>query len=217
MNLDHLETVGAATVLTKQEGHAVDHVQRSMDDFARNVEITRDVRFQANLRLARRQRSSSYCVSLLSLYVIGLSLIPNIISLAAYQSQLLLACSIILSVFVIFTSIIDGSQNFFHQGELLHECARKVAFISYELKNIDVRQSPDDAMQKLTRPQERYRLALDDCPTNHDNADYYKEVSNKPHLFPKRYSGKIKFLIKLRYTLSHVFLRTPFKTCDTEL
>lgn len=118
-------------------------VQDAIDDFKRSVEITRDVRFQANLRLARRQRASSYIVSMLSLYVIGLSLIPNILTLAPYQNQILLGCSIILSVFVIFTSLIDGSQNFYHQGELLHQCARKVASLNHKLKNIDVDKDPD--------------------------------------------------------------------------
>jgi K+-sensing histidine kinase KdpD len=145
------------------------------------------VRFQANLRLASRQRNSSYMISLLSLFVIALSLLPNIIVLEAYQSQILLACSIVLSVFVIFTSLIDGSQNFYHQGELLHQCARKVATVHHELKNID----PDDevtARQRLTQLQEQYRTALDECPINHENIDFLKEQSYKPHLFPMNYS-----------------------------
>ena len=169
-------------------------VQHAVDDFKRSVEITRDVRFQANLRLSRRQRASSYIVSLLSLYVIGLSLIPNVMLLQQYQNQILLACSIILSVFVIFTSLIDGSQNFYHQGELLHQCARKIASINHRLKNIDVKADPAGAMQKLEQLQKEYQSALDDCPTNHDNVDFYKEIVKKPHLFPTEYPWKIKWL-----------------------
>lgn len=167
------------------DGNDVFHT--ALKDFKRSVEITRDVRFQANLRLASRQRNSSYMISLLSLFVIALSLLPNIIVLEAYQSQILLACSIVLSVFVIFTSLIDGSQNFYHQGELLHQCARKVATVHHELKNID----PDDevtARQRLTQLQEQYRTALDECPINHENIDFLKEQSYKPHLFPMKYS-----------------------------
>ena len=128
-------------------------------------------------------------ISLLSLFVIALSLLPNIITLEQYQSQILLACSIVLSVFVIFTSLIDGSQNFYHQGELLHQCARKVATVHHELKNID----PDEeeaARQRLKELQEQYRNALDECPINHDNIDFIKEQSYKPHLFPMNYSTR---------------------------
>lgn len=194
------------------------HVQGAVDDFRRSVEITRDVRFQANLRLARRQRASSYCVSLLSLYVIGLSLLPNILSLAQYQNQILLGCSIVLSVFVIFTSLIDGSQNFYHQGELLHQCARRIAFISYRLKNIDVKNNPAEAMSQLEDLQEEYRKALDECPTNHENADFYREVYQKPHLFPKHYPGTLKFFHKLYYRaltwlMSYFWLFMPVSAC----
>lgn len=65
---------------------STDVFHTALKDFKRSVEITRDVRFQANLRLAARQRNSSYMISLLSLFVIALSLLPNIIFLQQYQS-----------------------------------------------------------------------------------------------------------------------------------
>ena len=178
----------------------------ALKDFKRSVEITRDVRFQANLRLAKRQRFSSYMVSILSLYVIALSLIPNIISIEEQQNQILLACSIILSVFVIFTSLIDGAQNFYHQGELLHQCARKVATVYHELKNIDPDFNPEKAKEELSKLQEKYRSALDDCPINHDNIDFIKEQAYKPHLFPNNYKWKWKtpkiFWNKMYYAIA---------------
>jgi K+-sensing histidine kinase KdpD len=145
----------------------------ALRDFKRSVEITRDVRFQANLRLSARQRLSAYVVSTLSLFVIALSLIPNIIELKVFQSQILLGCSVVLSVFVIFTSLIDSAQNFFHQGELLHQCARKIATINHELKNIDIAKDPSVAAQALIALEKQYQLALDECPINHENVDYY--------------------------------------------
>jgi hypothetical protein len=154
-------------------------LEAAIRDFKRSIEITRDVRFQA----------SAYIVSLLSLYVIGLSLIPNILTLQPFQSQTLLACSVVLSVFVIFTSLIDGSQNFFHQGELLHQCARKIAAIHHELKLLDPLGDAAKARADFDILQKRYREALDECPINHDNVDYYREIATKPHLFPDQYRG----------------------------
>jgi hypothetical protein len=162
-------------------------LQRSMREFSRTVEITRDVRFKANHRLGRRQRLSAYIVSLLSLYVISLSLLPNIFELKSYQNQILLACSIILSVFIIFTSLIDGSQNFFYQGELLHTCARKVATIHHALKNVDISADVSEGRKQLEQFQEQYRSALDECPVNHSDADFCKVMADKPHLFPDDY------------------------------
>jgi len=179
-------------------------LETALADFKRSAEITRDVRFQANLRLSGRQRGSSCIVSLLSLYVISLSLIPNIVELKPFQSQILLACSIVLSVFVIFTSLIDGAQNFFHQGELLHQCARKIATVHHALKTIDVLADPVAAKAQLEALQGTYQAALDECPINHENVDFYKEIASKPHLFPQQYSSwipqaAISFGYKLLY------------------
>lgn len=168
-------------------GDADTNFKTAIEEFKRSVEITRDVRFQANLRLSARQRHSSYMISLLSLFVISLSLIPNIIKLQNYQSQILLACSIVLSVFVIFTSLIDGAQNFYHQGELLHRCARRVATIYLELKNIN-QDSNDLAKNELKELQEKYREALDECPINHENVDFLREQFYKPHYFNNNFS-----------------------------
>ena len=164
-----------------------DVLRTALKDFKRSVEITRDVRFQANLRLSRRQRGSSYIVAMLSLYVIALSLLPNILELNQSQNQILLACSVVLSVFVIFTSLIDGAQNFYHQGELLHQCARKIATVHYNLKSIDLNGDRSAAKIELDKCQDEYRRALDECPINHDNVDFYRELGAKPHLFPDNY------------------------------
>jgi hypothetical protein len=71
---------------------------------------------------------------------------------------------VVLSVFVIFTSLIDSAQNFFHQGELLQQCARKIATIHHELKNIDVAKDAEQAKATLVNLEKRYQLALDECP-----------------------------------------------------
>ena len=160
-------------------------IEQAIHDFKRSAEITRDVRFQANIRLAGRARASAYVVSFLSTYVIALSLIPNILQLHTFQSQILLSCSVVLSVFVIFTSLIDGSQNFHHHAELLHSCARKIATIHHDLKLIDTSDHAA-ARSELRELEARYQRALDECPVNHDNVDFYKEMATKPHLFPEQ-------------------------------
>jgi SMODS and SLOG-associating 2TM effector domain family 5 len=164
-------------------------LEEALKDFKRSVEITRDVRFRANQRLGRRQHASTYIVSLLSLYVIVLSLLPNILELKSYQTQILLACSIVLSVFVIVTSLIDGAQNFFHQGELLHHCARKIASILHDLQMIDPKGDQAKAELALEKLREQYKVALDECPINHATVDFLAEMANKPHLFPNQYKG----------------------------
>jgi hypothetical protein len=72
--------------MSHEQAHTKTVLETALADFKRSAEITRDVRFQANLRLSGRQRGSAYIVSLLSLYVISLWLIPNIVELKPFQS-----------------------------------------------------------------------------------------------------------------------------------
>ena len=157
----------------------------------------RDARFQANNRLNRRQKASSYVVSLLSLYVIALSLLPNILILNPYQNQILLACSIVLSVFVIFTSLLDGASHFHRQGELLHDCAREIATICHELKNIDVHSDFQKSETHFRDIQTKYSSSLDGCPVNHDGADYYFVQIRKPHLFGNVYRREWRVFVQI--------------------
>jgi|SRR5580698_4640639 hypothetical protein len=168
-------------------------VEKAIQELKRSVEITRDVRFQAQIRLSRRQTLSSYMISFLSLFIITLSLIPEFVLLKPYQNQILLVCSVVLSVFVIFTSLLDGAQNFFYRGEMLHSCPTKLGSVAFQLNLIDVNENPKEALEKLIQLQKEYQSALDECPTNHDNADYFKQKADRPHLFPRDYEPNWKW------------------------
>ncbi len=182
-------------------------IKEALSHYTRSVEITRDVRFQANLRLIKRQTLSSYVVALLSLFVISISLLPNIYNLNQNQNQILLACSIILSVFIIFTSIIDGSQNYYHRGELLHRCARQTASVYHRLKLIDVTSNPAQAKLDMENCMEQYRQALDDCPVNHENVDFLLLQVRKPHMFNMVFKdGKIGIFEKIYLKMKCFFL-----------
>lgn len=165
-------------------------------DLKRRVEITRDARFQANLRLERRQKSSYFAISILSLFVIVLSLIPNIFSLSEQEAQALLALTIVNSVFVIITTFLEASGNFVHKGEQLHRSARQIAKVFNQLMLLTPAERVDS--RKIHDLQEKYQEALDDCLFNHDNLDYDLIKTTKPYLFSGRiYSGRFGFLVNV--------------------
>ncbi len=157
----------------------------ALEDYKRSVEVTRDLRFFANLRLQRRARSTSIVIAFLATYVIALCLMPGILQLHPFQVQLLLACSVILSVSIIATCLLDGSQEYQRRGELLHACARKISGLHHELKLIDPAKDESGALAALKDVQLRYERALNDCPVSHEAVDYYHEMAEKPHLFPE--------------------------------
>lgn len=181
-------------------------------DLKRRVEITRDARFQANLRLERRNKSSYLIIALLSLFVIVLSLVPNIYNLTQAGTQALLALSIVNSVFVIITTFLEASGNFVHRGEQLHKSARKVATVFNKLMLL----SPEEKKEKekILELQKEYQNALDDCPFNHDNMDYDLIKATKPSLFADRiYQGRGELAVKrwrlLRYRISEYLWLFP--------
>lgn len=163
------------------------------EDLKQRVEITRDARFQANLRLERRNKSSYLIIASLSLFVIILSLVPNIYNLTQAGTQALLALSIVNSVFVIITTFLEASGNFVHRGEQLHKSARKIATVFNKLMLLSSDQKQDQDI--IANLQQEYQAALDDCPFNHDNMDYDLIKATKPKLFPGRvYVGRWEWL-----------------------
>lgn len=171
------------------EQERVRFAQRTpFEDLVRRTEITRDARFQANLRLDRRQRHSNFIISMLSLFVISLSLVPNIYTLDRHKSQMLLAITIINSVFIIITTLIESSGNFYHRGEQQHRSARKISKVYNKLMALS--STERDESTTIKKLQDEYQDALDDCPFNHDNIDHLRVVATKPDLFPGQTPSK---------------------------
>lgn len=168
-------------------------------DLKRRVEITKDARFQANLRLERRNKLSYLVIALLSLFVIILSLVPNIYRLTQAGAQALLALSIINSVFIIITTFLEASGNFVHRGEQLHRSARKIATVYNKLVLLSPEEHGDRL--KLQALQQEYQIALDDCPFNHENIDYELIKATKPGLFRSKPKGNWAewFVIRWRF------------------
>lgn len=153
---------------------------KPFEDLKRRVEMTRDARFQANLRLERRQRRSNWMISILSLFVIFLSLVPNFTDLTNRQSQILLALSVVNSIFIIITSLQEAAGAFQTKGEALHRSARKIATVYNKLMLLlPGEQSDPDKIRDL---QKEYQVALDDCAFNHENIDHYGAIGKKPSL-----------------------------------
>ena len=171
----------------------------------RRMEITKDARFCANLRLRNRHKLSSYVVSMLSVAVIGVSLIPNFLSLQDYQNQLLLACTIVLSVFIVVLSLMEGADSFQHQAEVLHESARKINRLYGTLIALDKNDSSYET--RASEIAEKYEALLDECTLSHMSSDYLRALAAKPQLFPPHFPNSgiaLKFKVGTLYVRSFI-------------
>jgi len=82
-----------------------------LEKLRRRAEATKAIRFRAHVRLTRRHKLSAYVIAMLSIYVIGISLIPTIYELSARQNQALLACTIVLSTFIVVLVLSEGYES----------------------------------------------------------------------------------------------------------
>jgi len=120
-----------------------------LDRLRRRIEATKSIRFQATVRLVRRHKLSAYVTAMMSLYVIGLSLIPNVFDLSQKQSQVLLACTIVMSTFIVVLTLTEGYESFYHKAEVLHESARELNRLAFNLSQSDVRLAPCNASIRM--------------------------------------------------------------------
>lgn len=184
----------------------MEELSLELKSFKRRVEITRDARFQANLRLSRRNRVSTYAISILSLAVIGMSMAQTFAEIGRGEQNFIFGSTIVLSVFVIIVTWMESSGNHLKRGEELHRCARKISKIYYELSTINP--AIDGFRERMDKLHKEYLDALDDCYENHDNVDYYRVRANNPKLFPDYYTGPAWLnFVRCYYNKAHVFIR----------
>src|ERR1700739_1345499 len=94
----------------------ISELEEEFEKLRRRVEATKTIRFRSHVRLLRRHKFSSYVIAMLSIYVIAISLMPTFFDLTFGQAQVLLACTIVLSTFIIVLILTEGYENFNHQA-----------------------------------------------------------------------------------------------------
>ena len=139
-------------------------------ELMRRASITRDVRFRLSRRLETRDKFSYFVIAGHSLFIIILSLVPNIYLLSEPGRQALLALSIVNSIFVIVTTFWDASGDFSHHAQQLHKCATKISNLCIKLSLLEERDQMDT--DKIAELHIEYQNALDDYPFTHSNMDY---------------------------------------------
>jgi hypothetical protein len=141
---------------------------------------TKTIRFAAASRLKRRKSLSYYFTSILSLYVIALSLLPNIFQLSARQAQFLLAVTVVISTFIIILSLTEGAEDFSAKAETLRSSAREIQDITFQLSSI---RGSSEVESKVIELMGAYQKILHDCPSDHSDGDYRLIRSRQPNLF----------------------------------
>jgi low affinity Fe/Cu permease len=95
----------------------------------RKVHKTKGARFEANRRLLKKYRISVWAISILSFYVICISVGLLIFSgdYSYFSGKILTFLSVAMSVFIIILSLLNESDSHQLNAELMHNCARELS------------------------------------------------------------------------------------------
>ncbi len=181
--MDDLTQKNSEQSSSKHAGHELpEHGKHEIfDRLHRRIEATKAIRFQATVRLIRRHKLSAYVTAMLSLYVIGLSLIPNIFELEPRQSQVLLACTIVMSTFIVVLILTEGYESFYHKAEVLHDSARQLNKLAFKMSQFDA--NDNDARDLIEQISTEYEAIIENSRVNHAECDYIRIRARRPDLF----------------------------------
>lgn len=155
------------------------NINNDLDAFAsllrRRIWITKGSRFNAARRLNNKYQFSLSSISILSVYGIAIPFIQNIVNNPQCQkvNDIYNAISVILSVFTLVISLLEGAKNYQLRAEKLHSNAVELSTLNRELEYLIVSKSGKaDFIQEIGNVSARYEKLIKDCPENHEPEDY---------------------------------------------
>jgi hypothetical protein len=150
-----------------------------LEEYAKSLKrkmwITNGSRFNAARRLNNKYQFSLSSISILSIYGIGIPLFQSIAKNPQCKeiNDIYNAISLILSVFTLVISLLEGAKNYQLRAEKLHKNAIEVSELQQKLEHVMVSQLGDaDFHQKVGDILIKYNEIIKECSENHDSEDY---------------------------------------------
>ena len=169
--------------------------------------ITRCSRWNAFRRLKNQSQLSVFSISLLSVFGIAVPIIQIFIDSSKCYSinKLYTLVSILLSIFILVLSILEGSKNHNIKAEILKNNAieisslhKKIKFLNYRLKQVDCEEKQQKIIRQIVKYYEKYDDSIKLCPENHETEDYLLFQAQKYKDFDKEWLWSIRICIWLR-------------------
>ncbi|KQM51517.1 hypothetical protein ASE69_20730 [Sphingomonas sp. Leaf208] len=145
------------------------HPSRATDDLLRKMWQTKSARFNAHHRLERRHRISIGATSLLSCYLVAISLYQIVFesSISPIGIKLLSVTNIVVSVFLIMITLIESARNYGTEAERMRENALAISRLYNEFQAL----TTTEADQRRDRFASDYSGTLSDAQLNHKDLD----------------------------------------------
>lgn len=154
---------------------------------------TRGCRFNASRRLNNQYQFSITSISILSVFGIAIPIIQNNIDTTKCSNinTLYTLVSILLSIFILVLSLLEGSKNYQVKAERLHINAVEISSVYHQLEQLRDIPTKEEIEQKLKDINKKYDKLIRICPENHEPDDYL--------LFQAQYNENCK-ISRLRST-----------------
>ncbi|MGH1351981.1 MAG: SLATT domain-containing protein [Methyloligellaceae bacterium] len=126
-------------------------------------------RFNAHNRLEQKHKVSIFTLSIISLFVVAISLYALTYSPILHLStkSAITFASIISSIFIIIVGLLESQNNYQVRALQMHKCAMEINDL-YQRLQIEPMISKD-TLQYYT---ERFHSVMQGCPYNYDDIDY---------------------------------------------
>jgi len=175
----------------------------------RQIWITKGARFNAYRRFMRKHYASILTISILTLYNIGLSILPASIVEYYLGEGCHAPASVLTSIFILVLSLLEVGKGYELKAERLHQNAMQLSELY--TKYILTRNMGEEELKLLAT---EYHGLIKNCPENHSLLDDKKFRTEHPHEFGLVFSfpriDKIQWVAKIKVTKPvlywHVFL-----------
>jgi SMODS and SLOG-associating 2TM effector domain family 5 len=145
------------------------HPSRAIDHLLRKMWQTKSARFNAHMRLQRRHWLSIAATSILSCYLVGISLFQLAFesSISPTERSLLSVTNIVVSVFLIVITLLENARNYGDEGERMRENAQAISKLYNKFQALTVTEA-DKQRDKFAQA---YSDLLIDAKLNHKDID----------------------------------------------
>jgi SMODS and SLOG-associating 2TM effector domain family 5 len=175
--------------------------------------ITKGARFNANRRLLKKNKWSTYALTALSTYAIVLNLmvIYGVLQPVGFTSKVIAFGSTAVSIMLLIVSILESARKYEVHANNFHRCALELSHIYRKLRILRTGPEPNVTRDDISNLSEEYEKALA-CYDNHDDIDYQMFQANKYSYFQvgflKRAQIKCRYYFETLFTY-HVFIFLP--------
>lgn len=145
-------------------------MQDGLNGIYEKIWKTKGSRYQAYNRLRAQYRFSQFGISIISLYIVALSIIPMYFTLDDLTNKVLQILTVVSSIFIIILSLLENSKSYELKADILHRSANEMSAIFNKFQFLVRQKTVTDADALATI--QSYDSIIKNCVFNHEDIDY---------------------------------------------